>query len=401
MPRKKKKYSQFDIVFDPDAPQARRKPKPAGRRRFLPYLIALPILIVVGLIALLTTSIRREQPVPGPTMAATPIIAGERVQDIAYHGDRMAVAGSSTLRLYVNNSLVRLFDGYDFDDITHSHHAAIAFNPAGTHLAALTTRRTTRDERWLPEALLTVWDTATGDVIHRSVAHTGGFSYAYLGAAIAYSADGNLLATGAGDGTLALRAASTFETVGTLQTLASGTQAIAFNNDGQQVALTTKHGDTTSASHLGAGLGVWDIGDLSAPQQIYGIPISPFDLHWTAFSPDGRYFAASTNRNPDSYGIGIWDLAAQTQVGTITLKKNDMLSSSVVSLAFNSSGDTLAFVHRQLLQAATGPVLGMRGAYELHLGESNGAIWLEYIAADDNNLWRWHTDTGATTTLRF
>ncbi len=425
---KKKKYEQLEVIPTPDAKPRKRKSPPNQQRAPVIILgIVATLLFGAGLIIVLLVVPSDSSPLPNispssliTTVPPTPLQTGEYIEALAPSGDQLIVAGSSTLRLYEGNQLVRLFDGYNFNNSMHSNRVDVAFRPGSNQLASLTTRRA-NDK---PVAELTIWDQTSGDIIQRQIVHEGGFSNTYWGAAVAYSPDGNWLATGAGDATIALWNAETGDLLTRLPAdFVTGTRALAFSADGKRLAATIYTGSDYSAVHRGAGLQVWNLNSLVNPERIFSQSLHYDGLHWTAFSLDGRYFATTTDRNPENYEIVVWDLATLTPVGNINLPR-DVLGSSIISLAFSPDNTQLAFVHRRLLQAstgpgipviediaprvfnwqtgeelATGPVLGMKGAYELYFSSDGTA--LHYIDANDNNLRRWHIGTQVVELMNF
>ena len=428
---KKKKYQRLDVVPTPDSVPRKRKRKPKSKQRqlrpiYLMVVALAALLILAGIFALLLVPIPNTSPdMPLPTLvsiSATPVFTGEYIEDLAQNDDLLIAAGSNTLRLYENenNQLVRLFDDYNFSNPMHENRVSVAFRPGSNQFASLTSRRTADK----PNAELTIWGLNSGNIITRKLAHEGGFSNHYWGVAVTYSPDGRWLATGAGDATIALWDAETGDLIRRIDAdFVTGVRALSFDADRNRLMATIYTGSDYSSNHRGAGIHVWDIHDLQNPERVFSQPLHVSELHWTAFSPDGRYFAATMDRNMENYDIVIWNMESLSLERTIALP-HDSLGSAIISIAFSPDNTQLAFVHHRLLQASTGPgipvieeinpkvydwrtgeataigpALGMKGAYELRFSP-DGKILL-YVDANDNNLHRWHIGTEVVEMLSF
>jgi WD40 repeat protein len=139
----------------------------------------------------------------------------------------------------------------------------LTFSPNGQLLAGIDTR-----------AVVRVWRVSTGAEVLTFRAHTG------LAHAIAFSPDGSLLATSAGDGA-AVWNASTGKRI---QALAgSGTvNEIAFSGDGAHLATAGDDGRAT----------VWDV---ASGRELMKLGSNPGGLSGLAFNPDGTRLAVTGN----------------------------------------------------------------------------------------------------------
>jgi WD40 repeat protein len=338
---------------------------------------------------------------------------------MAESGPWMVVAASSSLRLYKDGLLVRLLDTYG-DDPLHTRLAAVAFSPDRKFLAALVSDNSSGR----PAARLRIYDLIDGVRQVDKLAHEGGLADQYSGVALAWSPDGTLLATGAGDGRVVLMNTAKdgpdgtlgYEPVSTLDTLATGTLKLAFRADGQQITLITRLGSGFSANHETAQIQVWDVADPAAPHQVMDRGASLYwpNAHLATLSEDGRFAAYLTQEG----SVQFQDMHTNLVVGQFPVESGTVIEGIAVSLM----GDKLAFIQRTLNPSDDSVVLRVlnwwyqfedwhygdlyqpralsgRGAYQLHFGLNQDR--LDYIPLDTGNLTRWHFDTGQLTTMNF
>jgi hypothetical protein len=153
-------------------------------------------------------------------------------------------------------------------------------------------------------------------------------------AAVAFSPDGNSLASAADDGTILIRNVADGKLVNTLPGHEGLVKGVAFAGDGQTLASVGDDGR----------IKLWD---LARGQEK---TVLPGDGHWVyrlVVSPDGRTLAAA-----GGYKITLWDVA--TGQVTATLRGRPGLN---FSMAFSPDGQTLAVAYDErvkLWDVATG-----------------------------------------------
>jgi hypothetical protein len=101
----KKKNTPFVIIEDiPEKPKRKPRPLQFSQRKLLAIGAIIGLVVALGLAFGQT----RTRFLGGATTAIpkpTPWVLGESIEDIAWSGDMIAVASSSTLRLYENGIL--------------------------------------------------------------------------------------------------------------------------------------------------------------------------------------------------------------------------------------------------------------------------------------------------------
>ncbi|MGW8986621.1 WD40 repeat domain-containing serine/threonine protein kinase [Streptomyces parvus] len=132
----------------------------------------------------------------------------------------------------------------------------------------------------------------------------------------------------------------------------NGPEGVAFSPDGDTLA--TGAGDGT--------VRLWDVAERKVRARLAPRPApgdTPLAVKTVAFSPDGRLLAAGTARNV----VTLWDVAGRRQITSITT--TDDYRDSLDSLAFSPDGRMLATASEggaQIWHARTGPGLGKRFA---------------------------------------
>ncbi len=159
-----------------------------------------------------------------------------------------------------------------------------------------------------------IWNIATGEVIHTLTGHSGRVR------SVAFSPDGELLASGSEDSTIKLWDVRTGEQLYTLEGHSNDVNCVAFSPDGQTLA----SGSADSTIKL------WDI---DTAQQLGTLKGHLWDVNSVAFSSDGQTLASGSYDNT----IKLWNLG--TGLGNRTLKGH---LSEVLSVAFSPDGQLLA-----------------------------------------------------------
>lgn len=419
----------YEIIEDePTTPQPKRKRYRRPLFGHIPWrwvgaAFAAGVLLVGAGALVVMNSSQTVLPVmvtPGAPLALTPVVVGEYVLDVAESGKWVALAGSSSLRLYHGGALVHLLDTYG-DDPMHTRVAAVAFSPDGQQVVAL---RADNQVGIVPVATLKLYDVQSGELLRSLPAHEGSFADSYSGVSLTYSPDGKLLASGAGSGSTALWDMETGDLRGTLNTLATGTLAMAFSGDSQRLTIVTRLGSGYSPNHDSAQIQVWDVGDPAAGRQVMdrGASLDWPNAHLATLSADGRYAAFLVKER----SIEFWDLDTSTSIGQLVFEPMTIIE----GIAISPAGDSLAFIQRNIQlpsQTADGKVaetvtlrvvhwwqqenkfqfgdlyqpreLSARGAYQLHFSLDRNGI--DYIPLDSHNFMKWDFDTGQTSVISF
>jgi WD40 repeat protein len=210
-----------------------------------------------------------------------------------------------------DNTSVRLWDaatGQPRDDFGHNYHVdAVAFSPDGQRLATGAA---------YTDPILRIWDPLTGKNTAQLRGHTGGIEV------VAYSPDGQVLASGSQDGTVRLWDAGSGKEVGLLDGKDHLIYAMAFSPDGKTIATGGKR----------KGVHLWDVAT--------GREVRSFDnpggfVLRLAFSPDGKLIAT---KGMDEGFVRLWDAASGKEVRQLSLGK----ARRGATLAFSPDGKELA-----------------------------------------------------------
>jgi WD40 repeat protein len=164
------------------------------------------------------------------------------------------------------------------------------------------------------DGTIKVWDTTTGQQTLTLKGHTAWIS------SVAFSPDGNLLATASLDGTVKVWDAATDQEALTLQGHADAVLSVAFSPDGRRFARAWEDG----------AMELWDTATDKRALQVQGHAASVYAL---AFSPDGRRLvSASADKR-----VKIWDAATGHEM--LTLQGH---TGPVHGVAFSPDGQRLA-----------------------------------------------------------
>ena len=179
----------------------------------------------------------------------------------------------------------------------------VAFSPDGTLLASGAGDKTVR-----------LWEVATGRKVRKLTGHTARVW------GVAFSPDGRLLASGGDDKTVRLWGVATGTKVRTLTGRTGGVNGVAFSPDGCLIASGAD--DTT--------VRLWEVASGTHVRTLTGHTDS---VRGVAFSPDGILIASAA----DDRTVRLWEVASGTQVRTLA---HD--TAGVNGVAFSPDGTLLA-----------------------------------------------------------
>ena len=237
---------------------------------------------------------------------------------------------------------------------------SVAFSPDGTILASGAGDNTVK-----------LWDVATSTNIATLEGHTDEIY------SVAFSPDGKMIASASRDRTIKLWDVATSTNIATLEGHTDEIYSVAFSPDGKMIASASR--DRT--------IKLWDVAG--------GEPITTLEGHTdavypVAFSPDGTMLASGATDNT----IKLWDVATHTNIATL-----EGHTGAVWSVAFSPDGTMLA-------SGATNTVKLWDVATHTNIATlegHTGAIWsvpfspdgmILASGAEDNTIKLWDMTTG-------
>jgi WD40 repeat protein/energy-coupling factor transporter ATP-binding protein EcfA2 len=200
--------------------------------------------------------------------------------------------------------------------------SSVAFSPNGQVLASGSEDKTIR-----------LWEVSTGKLLHSLQSHSDAVY------SVAFSPDGQVLASGSEDKTIRLWDVSTGKLLDSLQGHSSYVSLVAFSPDGKMLASSS--GDKT--------IKLWDV---TTGKQLNSLQGHSDAVYSVAFSPNGKMLASGS----EDKTVKLWDVTTGKQLDSLQGH-----SDAVHSVAFSPDGQVLASGSRdktiRLWDVSTGKLL--------------------------------------------
>ena len=275
------------------------------------------------------------------------------VTSVAFSPDEQILAsgsGDETIRLWDANTgeLIETLEGHRDPVIS------VAFSPDGRILASGSDDDTIR--LWNPTIIErqvstepALWNLETGEQIETQTDNTEPLLKILEGHtrdvnSVAFSPDGQILASGSDDDTIRLWDVNTDELIETFEGHTSSVTSVTFSPDGQTLASGSR--DETTR--------LWNVDTGELLKTLRG---HAEDVNSVAFSPDGQTLASG-----DWNEIRLWDANTGKLMKTLT-----------------ASGSSLAF-------SPDGQILASRGSGEIHLWDANTGKLMKTLTASGSSL---------------